>query len=95
MIRYQVDKLLRMIARQEAARTEFLKDPLEFTKRADLTDQERKALAEKDFRTLYSLGAHSFLLYAFVMSVFPGDRKELEAHYCDSIGPLGRIDYST
>lgn len=95
MSRYQVDKLLRVIARQEPARVEFLKNPEEFTRNADLTDQERKALIEKDFRTLYALGAHSFLLYAFVMSVFPGDRKKLEQHYCSTIAPLGRIDYST
>lgn len=95
MSRYQVDKLLRVIARDEFARAEFLKDAAGFTKNCDLTDQERRALMEKDFRALYALGAHSFLLFAFVMSVFPGDRKKLEEHYCSTIAPLGRIDYST
>jgi len=95
MSRYQVNKLLRVIARDEFARTEFLKDPVGFTRDADLTDAERKALIERDFRTLYSLGVHSFLLFGFVMSVFPGDRKKLEEDYCKTIAPLGRIDYST
>jgi hypothetical protein len=95
MSRYQVNKLLRVIAREELARAEFLKDPAGFITDADLTDAERKALIEKDFKTLYSLGVHSFLLFAFVMSVFPGDRRKLEEHYCNSIARLGRIDYST
>jgi len=95
MSRYQVDKLLRTIARNEQAKGEFIKDPAEFVKEADLTDAERQALIEKDFRKLYGLGAHSFLLFAFVMSVFPGDRKNLEREYCEAIAPLGRIDYST
>ncbi len=95
MSRYQVDKLLRTIARNEQAKGEFTKDPVAFVKDAELTDAERQALIEKDFRTLYGLGAHSFLLFAFVMSVFPGDRKKLEREYCEAIAPLGRIDYST
>lgn len=95
MSRYQVDKLLRKIARDELARAEFLKDPENFVRSFELTDTEREALIEKDFYTLYSLGAHSFLLFAFVMSVFPGDRKKLEEHYCKTIAPLGRVDYST
>ena len=95
MSRYQVDKLLRTIARNEHGKEEFTKDPAAFLKDADLTDVERQALIEKDFRTLYGLGAHSFLLFAFVMSVFPGDRKKLERDYCEAIVPLGRIDYST
>jgi hypothetical protein len=75
MSRYQVDKLLRTIARNEQAKGEFTKDPVAFVEDADLTDAERQALIEKDFRTLYGLGAHSFLLFAFVMSVSLGIEK--------------------
>jgi hypothetical protein len=95
MSRYQVDKLLRLIARNEQAREEFVKAPDAFIQDADLTAEEREALSKKDFRTLYALGAHSFLLFGFVMSIFPGDRKRLERDYCETIEPLGRIEYST
>lgn len=96
MSRYQVDKILRQVAREVAAREAFLQNPAAFLlKECDLTDQERKALIEKDYYTLYALGAHSFLLYSFVMRVFPGDRRKVEEDYCKAIAPLGRIDYST
>jgi hypothetical protein len=95
MSRYQVDKVLRQVARDDAAKAAFIKDPMGFLHRYDLTENERKALVEKDVRTLYNLGAHSFLLFGFVMSVFSGDRKKIEEEYCRTIAPLGRIDYST
>jgi hypothetical protein len=95
MSRYEVNKLMRQITRDDAARESFLKNPEVFVEGRNLTDEERKALITKDFRTLYALGAHSFLLYSLVMTIFPGDRKELEKEYCKAIMPLGRIDYST
>ncbi|MGH7886893.1 MAG: hypothetical protein ACREPG_03440 [Candidatus Binatia bacterium] len=86
---------MRQVARDDSAKGAYLKDPAAFLEAYDLTDEERKALIAKDFRSLYALGAHSFLLFAFVMSVFPGDRKKIEEQYCKTIEPLGRIDYST
>ncbi len=95
MSRYQVDKAIRQVAKDDAARAAFLKDQAGFLEGRDLTDEERKALIETDYQTLYKLGAHSFLLYQFVMRVIPGDRKTLEADYCKNIAPFGRPDYST
>jgi hypothetical protein len=87
--------MMRQVARDESAKEAFLKDPEGFLGGRDLTEEERKALIAKDFRTLYALGVHSFVLFGFVMSIFPGDRKKLEEEYCKTIAPLGRIDYST
>ena len=95
MSRYEVNKILRQVAREESAKEAFLKDAESFLEGRDLTEEERKALLAKDYRTLYALGAHSFVLFGFVMRIFPGDRKELEKEYCRTIAPLGRIDYST
>ena len=95
MSRYAVNKIMRQVARDELAKEGFLKDPETFLQGRDLTEEERKALIAKDYRTLYALGAHSFVLFGFVMSIFPGNRKELEEEYCRTIAPLGRIDYST
>jgi hypothetical protein len=95
MSRYQVNKALRQITRDDSAKQAFLKDPASFVKAYELTGEERNALMAKDLRTLYALGVHSFLLFGFVMSVFPGDRKKVEEEYCKTIAPFGRIDYST
>ena len=92
---YQVDKAMRQIAIDDAAREAFLKDRACFLEGRDLTHEERKALSEIDYPTLYRLGAHSFLLYRFVRRVLPGDQKSLEAEYCKNVAPFGRPDYST
>jgi hypothetical protein len=87
--------MLRQILRDGAARESFLRDPAAFVQGADLNDDERRALAAKDYRALYLLGVHSFLLYAFVMKIFPGDPRKIDEEYRKTITPLGRIDYST
>lgn len=95
MSRYQVNKILRQVARDDAAKATYLADPEAFLDGCELTDDERKALVATDIRGLYALGVHSFLLFAFVMSVMPGDRRQLEKDYCETVAPLGRVDYST
>lgn len=95
MSRYQVNKLMRQVGRDDVSKEAFLNDPEAFLNGFDLTEKERTALIGKDFRTLYALGVHSFLLYGFVMRTSAGDRKKLEEEYCKTIAPLGRIDYST
>jgi len=86
---------VRKIAKDPAVRESFQKDPKQFLQDYDLTDQERKALAEKDYGALYALGAHPFLLQAFVMTVFPGDKRILLGEYVKAITPWGYPDFST
>ena len=95
MSRYQVDKAIRHVAKDDAAKAAFLKDRACFLEGRDLSDEERKALIETDYQTLYKLGAHSFLLYCFVRRVLSGDQKSLEAECCKNDAPFGRPDYST
>jgi hypothetical protein len=95
MSRYQVDKALRQVILQEDAAQRFVQNPGEFLKGFDLSEAEREALASVDFRTLYTMGAHPFLLTGFVMRTWRGDRAALMAEYQKAITPLGTPDFST
>jgi hypothetical protein len=95
MSRYQVNKAMRYVTNDKIARSAFLTTRNEFLMRYDLTQDERDALMTMDYRKLYSLGVHSFLLFRFVMSILPGDRQLLESQYCEAVASFGRPDYST
>lgn len=62
------------------------------------TDEERKALAERDFEKLYAMGAHGFLLWTMMLPVlekeFPNFRALVD-HYNSKIRPYGRPDFRT
>jgi hypothetical protein len=73
----------------------YKKNQAAFLTGRDLSEQEREALLGLDYRTLYTLGAHPFLLNGFVMRVWTGDRSELLIQYNKTIAPLGRPDFST
>lgn len=63
-----------------------------------LTDEERKALAERDFEKLYAMGVHGFLLWTMMLPVlepeFPNFRALVD-FYNSKIKPYGRPDFST
>ncbi len=62
------------------------------------TEEERRALAEKDFEKLYAMGAHGFLLWTLMLPVlqpeFPNFRALVD-YYNSKIKPHGRPDFST
>lgn len=95
MSRYQVDKVLREVVLGDAAAEAFKSDPAAYLAGRDLTDEERKALAEVDYPTLYCLGAHPFVLAGFTMKVWAGDRRALQAEYRQHIAPFGYPDFAT
>lgn len=95
MSRYQVDKVLREVVLDDVACEAFKSDPGAFLAGRDLTDEERKALAEVDYPTLYRLGAHHFVLSGFTMKVWAGDRRALQAEYRQRIAPFGYPDFAT
>jgi hypothetical protein len=62
------------------------------------TDQERTALQQRDYRTLYQLGAHPFILFTLMIAVYAPEYDEFIAFahdYRDRIAALGHPDYST
>lgn len=92
---YQVDKVLRQVAREESPRSSFQADPTVFLEDRDLTQEEREALIRFDYPTLYRLGAHPMLLLHFVRAIRPGDPATLQPEWDEKIGPLGRPNFST
>lgn len=95
MSRYQVDKALRQVVLRDDAAQRFIADPRGFVQAFDLTEAEREALAAIDFRTLYTMGAHPFLLNGFVMRTWQGDRAAMREEYQKAITPLGMPEFST
>lgn len=73
-------------------------NPTERTSGHHFTAEERTALAERDFETLYAMGAHPFLLWTLMLPIlehrFPAF-PDLLRHYNDAITPHGRPDFGT
>jgi hypothetical protein len=62
---YQVQKLLREVNRHEPCRARYFADAEAFVRGYDLTDQERRAILDLDYGTLYGMGVHALLLRPF------------------------------
>ena len=95
MSRYEVDKVLRQVVLDDAALQAHREDPVAFLQGRELTDAESDAIAGLDYRTLYSAGAHPFLLNGFVMRASSGERRTVLTEYLAGIKPLGYPDFST
>jgi hypothetical protein len=59
---YQVQKLLFHVNREPKTCTRFLNDRENLLSEYRLTEEERRAILEPDFRRLYEMGVHSLLL---------------------------------
>ncbi|MFQ5540321.1 MAG: hypothetical protein ACE5FB_07940 [Candidatus Binatia bacterium] len=62
------------------------------------TEEERRALAQRDFEKLYALGAHPFILWTMMLPVYEKEFPNFRAlvdHYNSKIRPYGRPDFST
>jgi hypothetical protein len=95
MSRYQVDKAMRQVILDLDAYRAYKEEPLDFLGAFDLLEEEHAALLQLDYRNLYRLGAHPFLLNGFVMRVWPGRREELRAKYNEDLADIGYPDFST
>jgi Aromatic-ring-opening dioxygenase LigAB, LigA subunit len=95
MSKYQVDKIMREAILDSKVASAFKADTAKFLEKRDLTEEERKALIDIDYATLYRLGAHPFLLNGFTRLVWRGDRAALNAEYRKNIAPFGYPDFAT
>lgn len=59
---YQVGKLVFDLNRQPALVEQFQKEPEPFLERYRLSDEEKKAIRDKDLRFLYELGLNPYLV---------------------------------
>lgn len=96
MSRYAIDKILRELITNETACAAFAADAETYLAGRDLTPDERRALIARDFTTLYTMGAHPFLMVGFVATQSPPpERGKAMTAYQRSLAELGYPDYST
>ena len=98
MSRGMLDIVLYEIDQTEATLERFASDPEGFLVGFRLSEEERTALVDWDYGTLYAMGAHPFLLFQVVRSlgVHGGvPIPELLARYREAVTPHGTPDYIT
>jgi hypothetical protein len=98
MTLYQVDRVVNEVGKRDDALQAFMQDPEAYLQGMDLEEQERKALATCDCAALWLMGAHPFILQAFVRRVWMAQGKpsdQATRDYKATIKPLGRPSYAT
>ncbi|MBA2946844.1 hypothetical protein [Streptomyces himalayensis] len=69
---YATSRAMWKITREKELAERFQADPEAVLAGLDLTDVERKALAESNVRALFELGVHPFVLYHFALRLAGG-----------------------
>ncbi len=114
MSRYLVDKFLYRVDRDSAWLERYIADPgrcvadweateahalgPETTTGHSFAEDERAALAAKDYVRLYAMGAHPFILWTLMIPVCErsfSTPRELQEEYARRIKPHGRPDFTT
>ena len=96
MSRHYVNKILRAVSLSDEEFARYRKDAGAFVAPFDLTPAERRAFIDEDYATLYALGAHPFLLNAFIMMFAPRGQERAHADaYRASIAPYGYPTFDT
>jgi Aromatic-ring-opening dioxygenase LigAB, LigA subunit len=67
MTAYTLNKFIRELNRDEAARARFFGDPETALNASDLTPEEKQALLTRDVGALYRLGTHGLILRPFTI----------------------------
>jgi hypothetical protein len=67
MSAYALNKLLRDVNRDPATRERFFNDAAAVAAGYDLSDEERRAVLERDVTALYRLGVHGLILRPFTI----------------------------
>jgi len=92
--RYAVDKVMRELIQDERAVAAYVADTPAYLAGRDLSAEERAALLGGDYATLFRLGAHPFLLWAFTRAVLPHGGPTPQ-EYTAALLPLGTPDFAT
>ncbi|MPZ88813.1 MAG: hypothetical protein GEU81_12210 [Nitriliruptorales bacterium] len=72
--------------------------PVEKVGGHSLTAEERRALTEFDFETLYRMGAHPFILWTLMLPILQQQMSsfsEISEHYVSRIAKYGRPGWDT
>ncbi|HEY7064577.1 MAG TPA: hypothetical protein VII06_24095 [Chloroflexota bacterium] len=94
MSRYAVDKVMRELIQDERAVAAYLADTPAYLAGRDLSAEEQAALRGGDYATLFRLGAHPFLLWAFTRAALPNGGPTPQ-EYTAALLPLGTPDFAT
>src|SRR5574342_1283137 len=94
MSKYSMNKFIHHVNMNEAAEKEYKGAPRAYVEKWEkgeklkLADEEREALANRDYGKLYALGAHPFTLWSFTEAVWVHEkpRDDLIADYKAQIG---------
>lgn len=94
MTRYAVDKALWTYGRDPGFKERLDTDPATALAGYELSDPERTALATRDIRAIFALGAHPFLVYGWAIAANGGWSFEFMKDYVDRLAglPLGDIE---
>ncbi len=109
MSRYMINKVMWEVERSEQSLAAFRRDPGGFLDRwqeleprppypkgGTLTAEEHAALAALDYRTLYEMGAHPFILWQFIRAMWTEpDVTPLVARFRAATSDLDYPDFST
>jgi len=111
--KYMIDKLLRTIDATDSALDAFRDDAARFIDRWEaegrtaappfptggtLTPEEREAFEAWDYERLYALGAHPYLLWMLLRSLYVAEGRSVEdlvAEYRQAVEPYGYPGYTT
>lgn len=95
MTRYALDKVLWTYAREPRFKAAFDADPAAAIEGGELSGAERAALAGRDARAMFELGAHPFLLYSFAIAANGGWSFEMMKDYVAALEGLELRDIET
>lgn len=95
MSRYALDKVLWTYARQPDFKAAFDADPASAISGKELDPAETAALIARDYRAIFQLGAHPFLLYSFAIAANGGWSFDMMKDYVGRLEGLTPGDIET
>ncbi len=103
MSKYVMNKFIHHVNMNEAAEKDYKNNPAAYVEKWEqgeklkLSDDEREALAKRDYGGLYALGAHPFTLWSFTEAVWAHEmpREELVKDYKEKAAKAGYPDFKT
>lgn len=103
MSRYAVNTLMRVVNQDPPSLARYVADPADFVAEwlsatgLPLSAVERTALEQRDYATLYRMGAHPYLLWSFTEAVWVPEvtRPELVESFRTAARAAGYPDWRT
>ena len=103
MSKYVMNKFIHQVNMNGEFEKEYKTSPAAFVEKWEkgqplkLSDEERAALAARDYGKLYALGAHPFTLWSFTEAIWAHEvpREELIKDYKEKAAKTGYPDFKT